>query len=546
MKAQVDVICCKSVGTDLSMLDIEDFITEICQLKKEVASLEAKLRERGDKLNREMLSMKAQVDVMCCKSVGTDLSMLDIEDFITEICQLKKEVASLEAKLRERDKLNREDLEKVSVHVTDETEAQDNKSTDQTFDCNAGEQQMLQTPLKMCSIKLMLSMKAQVDVICCKSVGTDLSMLDIEDFITEICQLKKEVASLEAKLRERDNLNKEMLSMKAQVDVICCKSVGTDLSMLDIEDFITEICQLKKEVASLEAKLRERGDKLNREDVEKVSARVTDGTEAQDSVWSVRDQRSRDTQDSELSLTLLCFTDAQDHESTDQTSDCNAGEQQMLQTPLKMCSVKLGDCRNLIESRAEEEQSNMEKLDDDWIDDKNDTKDGTEAQDSVWSVRDQRSRDTQDSELSLSLLCHSDPQGHEFMDQTIDCKAEEEEMLLTPLKMCSVKLVDCRNLIESRAEETTAEEQQQTDEEEQDDDVDDGDFVPSGGAMTIFSPPMLSMKAQVDVICCKSVGTDLSMLDIEDFITEICQLKKEVASLEAKLRERGDKLNREV
>ncbi len=57
---------------------------------------------------------------------------------------------------------------------------------------------------------------------------------------------------------------------------------------------------------------------------------------------------------------------------------------------------------------------------------------------------------------------------------------------------------------------------------------------------------MLIIKAQVDVVCCKSVGTDLSMLDIEDFITEICQLKKEVASLEAKLRERGDKLNREV
>ncbi len=54
MKAQVDVICCKSVGTDLSMLDIEDFITEICRLKKEVASLEAKLRERDDKLNREV------------------------------------------------------------------------------------------------------------------------------------------------------------------------------------------------------------------------------------------------------------------------------------------------------------------------------------------------------------------------------------------------------------------------------------------------------------------------------------------------------------
>ncbi len=89
--------------------------------------------------------------------------------------------------------------------------------------------------------------------------------------------------------------------------------------------------------------------------------RVADGTEAQDSVWSVRDQRYRDTQDSELSLTLLCYTDAQDHESTDQTSDCNAGEQQMLQTPLKMCSVKLVDCRNPIESREEETNAEQQQ-----------------------------------------------------------------------------------------------------------------------------------------------------------------------------------------
>ncbi len=98
--------------------------------------------------------------------------------------------------------------------------------------------------------------------------------------------------------------------------------------------------------------------------------RVADGTEAQDSVWSVRDQRYRDTQDSELSLTLLCYTDAQDHESTDQTSDCNAGEQQ---TPLKMCSVKLVDCRNLIESREEEttaeqqQQQQSQEEEDDFI-----------------------------------------------------------------------------------------------------------------------------------------------------------------------------------
>ncbi|KAI2649395.1 hypothetical protein H4Q32_015343 [Labeo rohita] len=106
-------------------------------------------------------------------------------------------------------------------------------------------------------------------------------------------------------------------------------------------------------------------------ELETVWLCVTNGT---DSVWSVRDQlseqRSRDTRDSELSLTLLCSTDAQDsvcdsHGSSDQTpteslgSDCDAGEQQMLQTPLNMCSVKLLDCTKMKmkrETTAEEQQ----------------------------------------------------------------------------------------------------------------------------------------------------------------------------------------------
>ncbi len=32
----------------------------------------------------------------------------------------------------------------------------------------------------------------------------------------------------------------QMFDHESAGDVICCKSVGTDLSMLDIEDFITE------------------------------------------------------------------------------------------------------------------------------------------------------------------------------------------------------------------------------------------------------------------------------------------------------------------
>ncbi|XP_065143559.1 uncharacterized protein [Paramisgurnus dabryanus] len=161
---------------------------------------------------------------------------------------------------------------------------------------------------------------------------------------------------------------------------MCCKSVGTDLCMLDIDNFITEISRLKKEVALLEAKLSSRGEEgLTREDVDVVccesSVYVTDG--CLDSVWMRRDQsrtpqplldsklseeKSRHTQDSELSLTLLCYTESKPTDTQDTTmcdskqslqedqtsteSLDSAGEQQ--QTTLKMCSVKLMDCRNLM------------------------------------------------------------------------------------------------------------------------------------------------------------------------------------------------------
>nr|XP_055060040.1 zinc finger protein OZF-like isoform X1 [Misgurnus anguillicaudatus] len=154
------------------------------------------------------------------------------------------------------------------------------------------------------------------------------------------------------------------------MDVICCKSVGTDLSMLDIDDFITEISQLKKEVALLETKLRLRGDEgLKRED-------------------------------SELSLTLLCYTeskhtdaqdttvcdsnqDLQDDESTDQTSTesldsvCNAGEQQqILQTKPKMSSDKHIDCRNLtMDIKSEPTAIKTEPTADEYEDKHNDYQD---------------------------------------------------------------------------------------------------------------------------------------------------------------------------
>ncbi len=126
------------------------------------------------------------------------------------------------------------------------------------------------------------------------------------------------------------------------------------------------------------------------------------------------------------------------------------------------------------------------------------------AQDSVWSVRDQpaehlseqRSRNTQDSELSLSLLCYTEAQesvcdSHGSVDQNSteslesDCNAGEQ--LPTPMKTCSVKLLDCRNIKETR-EEATAE-KVQSDDDNDDDDDDDEDFNPSGMFLPLIYHP---------------------------------------------------------
>ncbi|XP_055066193.1 uncharacterized protein [Misgurnus anguillicaudatus] len=69
-----------------------------------------------------MFIMSDQMNVVCCKSVGTDLSMLDIEDMMTENFQLRKEVALLQAKLEEYAKVNKKDASGVSVcGFTDQT-----------------------------------------------------------------------------------------------------------------------------------------------------------------------------------------------------------------------------------------------------------------------------------------------------------------------------------------------------------------------------------------------------------------------------------------
>ncbi|TRY86214.1 hypothetical protein DNTS_030247 [Danionella cerebrum] len=126
----------------------------------------------------------------------------------------------------------------------------------------------------------------------------------------------------------------EIVEVQVEVELSCCKSVGTDLSMRDIDDFISEICRLKKEVASLEVQLRKKEEK-------EVRSQACQTVDEQSPLW-----RSSRSQHPELSLTLLCYTDAQDP----QTSDVEDEDREQMKT----CFVRLEDCSNLVQTVAEE------------------------------------------------------------------------------------------------------------------------------------------------------------------------------------------------
>ncbi|XP_051515445.1 zinc finger Y-chromosomal protein 2-like isoform X2 [Myxocyprinus asiaticus] len=502
MREQVDVICCKSVGTDLSMLDIDDFITEISQLKNEVTSLKTKLKETefvSPSACFERVKVEIELEKVSCQSsvCVTDGTSTECQDSVWSDRDQSTPQRLLD-KLSEQRSRDTQDSQLTLLCSTDAQESVcDSNQGDQTSTesltsvCNAGEQQMLQTPVKI-EVK-------QEEIK--EENAAEQQQRDEDDDEQQMLQTPVKIEVMQEDIKEENTTEEEqsdeddffppgtvenqtkMYIMREQVDVICCKSVGTDLSMLDIDDFITEISQLKKEVTSLKTKLMEREfvspstcfERVKVEtELEKVSCQssvcVTDGTstECQDSVWSGRDQstpqrlldklseqRSRDTQDSQL--TLLCSTDAQkcvcDNNQGDQTSTvsltsvCNTGEQQMLQTPMKI-EVKQEEIKE--ENTTEEQQS----------DEDDDEQQILQTPVKIEVKQEQIEENTAEEERS-------------------DEDDNEQLMLQTPVKMCSVKLLDCRNLMKMRVktevkqekikEENTAEEQKN----------EDDDFIPS-------------------------------------------------------------------
>uniref|UniRef100_A0A4W4EUL4 C2H2-type domain-containing protein n=1 Tax=Electrophorus electricus TaxID=8005 RepID=A0A4W4EUL4_ELEEL len=121
-------------------------------------------------------------------------------------------------------------------------------------------------------------------------------------------------------------LSMELLHLLCDSETSCTKSVGTDLSMEHIGKLQTEVCELRKVIALLERKLNQQTEKQSKEVFISTLPKLEEDVP---------------------SLSLHCYSDPNPAESL--ASDCDGGDQHTLQTPLKMCSVRLVDCRKMLE-----------------------------------------------------------------------------------------------------------------------------------------------------------------------------------------------------
>ncbi|XP_065099685.1 uncharacterized protein [Paramisgurnus dabryanus] len=176
-------------------------------------------------------------------------------------------------------------------------------------------------------------------------------------------------------------------------NIFLCAAHFTEDSFINREEYnagIAQMLNLKKE--SVPTLSGQRDDNGPNSDVDccETSVYVTDGssTDSLDSVSIHQDQLLMDrrlssgpTQESELGLTLLCYSESdsdQEDESNDKSTKeshdivCNAKEQQeILQTTVKTCSVQLEDCTNLMEIKIETIEEECDTEDDDKEEDKN-------------------------------------------------------------------------------------------------------------------------------------------------------------------------------
>ncbi|TRY86201.1 hypothetical protein DNTS_030239, partial [Danionella cerebrum] len=473
----------------------------------------------------EEMEVQVEVELSCCKSVGTDLSMRDIEDFISEICRLKKEVASLEAQLRDKQNSQHQDRlwssrdprdSELSLTLLCYTDAQDPPNSDGRSEDDEA------LKMKECFVRLedcnhLIHTRAnntEEDEETEEEDGEYFIDEEDDEFVpaennngsSDEDSCVKSEDELKGKkfkdIKEKRRNGENKMEVQVELELSCCKSVGTDLSMRDIEDFISEICRLKKEVASLEAQLR---DKQN--------------SQHQDRLWS-----SRDPRDSELSLTLLCYTDAQDPPNSDGRSEDDEA------LKMKECFRKMRMMRtaNLIHTRAEDEDDE---------DCRNLIVNTVENKTKVDAHEDVENEDVIDEDFV--------PAGLTYVSSPLENSegSSDEELLLKSEENQKRENISCDVCGKTFTYRRNFEKHDKTHRENKE--CSQLFLTIEMGFKDLDMPQRfflilceMEVQVELELSCCKSVGTDLSMRDIEDFISEICRLKKEVASLEAQLRDK--------
>ncbi|XP_076838918.1 uncharacterized protein LOC143484184 [Brachyhypopomus gauderio] len=239
------------------------------------------------------------------------------------------------------------------------------------------------------------------------------------------------------------------LHLLCDSETSCTKSVGTDLSMEDIGNLQTEVCELRKVIEVLQRKLNQQRENLSKEkDVAtlcSVCKAELNQRETQD--YGQRDQHTpQDTEDI-LSQNPVCKPEAKPMETLE--PDCNAGVQH---TPQDMedvsslspvCEMKTKPTETLeLDCNTEYQYIKQEMQDVPCVFVVCKTESNpVETQNTDWNTTNQCIKQEIQVKTNMSTMDNIDPNPTESLGSNYN--VGDQHTPQTPLKTCSVRLVDC-------------------------------------------------------------------------------------------------------